>query len=60
MRIVPGARVELAPGDDPGDMRQERFDISAAAHDLSYRPRVTLEDGIRTYLDWLKRQEASK
>lgn len=60
MRAVPGARVELAPGDDPGDMRQERFDISAAARDLGYRPRVTLEDGIRTYLDWLKRQEASK
>ncbi|MBL7406034.1 3-beta hydroxysteroid dehydrogenase, partial [Escherichia coli] len=35
-------------------------DISAAARDLGYRPRVTLEDGIRTYLAWLKRQEASK
>ena len=29
------------------------------ARDLGYRPRVTLEDGIRTYLDWLKHQEGA-
>jgi UDP-glucuronate 4-epimerase len=54
MRVVPGARVEVAPGDDPGDMRQERFDLSAAERDLGYRPKISLEDGIRSYLDWLK------
>lgn len=54
MRVVPGANVEVAPGDDPGDMRQERFDISAAERDLGYRPKISLEEGIRSYLDWLK------
>lgn len=60
MRVVPGARIELGEGEDPGDMRQERFDISAAARDLGYVPKVGLEDGIRSYLDWLKRQEEGK
>lgn len=54
MRVVPGARVEVASGDDPGDMWQERFDISAAERDLGYRPTISLEEGIRSYLDWLK------
>lgn len=57
MRVIPGARVDVLPGDDPGDMRQERFDISAAARDLGYVPRLSLEDGLRSYHDWLKHQE---
>ncbi|MDT1064438.1 NAD(P)-dependent oxidoreductase [Paracoccus sp. CPCC 101403] len=59
-RVIPEARIEVAPGDDPGDMRQERFDISAAKRDLGYRPRMTLEQGIRNYLDWLRLQEGTK
>ena len=59
MRVIPGARVEVAPGDDPGDMRQERFDISAAARDLGYVPRISLEDGLRSYQAWLAGQAAS-
>ena len=58
MRAVPGARVEVAPGDDPGDMRQERFDISAAERDLGYRPQIPLEAGVRSYFDWLKARQA--
>lgn len=54
MKAVPGARVEVAPGDDPGDMRQERFDISAAARDLDYVPKISLEDGVKSYHEWLK------
>jgi len=56
MRVIPDARVEVAPGDDPGDMRQERFDITAAARDLGYVPRLSLEVGVRSYSDWLKHQ----
>lgn len=54
MKAVPGARVEVAPGDDPGDMHQERFDISAAERDLGYTPKISLEDGVKSYLGWLK------
>jgi len=60
MRVVPGARIELGEGDDPGDMRQELFDISAAARDFGYVPKIGLEDGVRSYLDWLKRQGEGK
>lgn len=53
-RVVPGARITVAPGDDPGDVRQERFDIAAAERDLGFVPRISLEDGVASYLEWLK------
>ncbi|AJE48768.1 NAD-dependent epimerase/dehydratase family protein [Celeribacter indicus] len=59
-RVIPGARISVAPGEDPGDMRQALFDISAAARDLGYSPRVTLEDGIRSYFDWLKTERSTE
>lgn len=55
-RVIPGARVTMRPGDDPGDMRQERFDISAAARDFGYAPRVPLGDGLRGYHEWLREE----
>jgi len=54
MRVVPGAHVEVGPGDDPGDMRQGPFDISAAERDLGYVPKVSLEEGVKSYHEWLK------
>lgn len=59
IRVIPGAEVEVMPGDDPGDMRQERFDISAAARDLGYVPKIALEAGIISYFEWLKSQEGA-
>lgn len=53
-KVMPAADIEVADGPDPVDDRQERFDISAAARDLEYRPSVTLEDGIRSYRAWLE------
>ncbi|WP_244831169.1 NAD(P)-dependent oxidoreductase [Caballeronia sp. TF1N1] len=57
-RVMPGADIELAPGPDPLDENQERFDISAAATDLGYRPRLDLEAGIRAYAQWLAETSA--
>ena len=37
-------------GRDPLDDIQQQFDISAAARDLNYRPLVSLEEGIRSYI----------
>ena len=34
--------------------RQGRQDITAAARDLGYAPRWTLEDGVRAYADHLR------
>jgi UDP-glucuronate 4-epimerase len=53
-KVMPLADIEVADGPDPVDDRQERFDISAAARDLGYSPRVSLEDGIRDYRVWLE------
>jgi UDP-glucuronate 4-epimerase len=54
MKVVPGARIEVSTGDDPGDVHQGRFDISAAERDLGYVPKISLEEGVKSYLEWLK------
>lgn len=38
----------------PGDVERTWADVSLARAELGYSPRVTLEDGIRRYLDWLR------
>jgi UDP-glucuronate 4-epimerase len=48
--------IEIGPGADPLDDYQHRFDISAIAADLGYRPRIALRDGIRSYAAWLAHQ----
>lgn len=53
---LPGASITMDPGGDPIDDLQARFDISAAAADLGYRPSITLEAGIRAYATWLSEQ----
>lgn len=52
-RLLDGADITLAPGPDPLDDAQHRFDISAIERDLGFAPRITLEEGIRTYATWL-------
>ena len=51
--VLPQAEITMGAGPDPVDDVQARFDISAAERNLGYRPRVTLEDGIRSYAEWL-------
>ena len=53
-RVLPEARVEMKPGPDPVDAYQEEFDISAIERDLGWAPTIGLEEGIRSYADWLK------
>jgi len=52
--VLPAADITIDAGADPMDDLQARFDISAAARDLDYRPRIALEDGVRSYAAWLK------
>lgn len=59
-RVAPAADIELAPGRDPLDEQQERFDISAAITDLGYRPQYDLEAGIRAYAAWLSKNDSPK
>ena len=51
---IPGADITIGPGLIPSLDRNGPFDISAAERDFGYRPSWTVEDGIRTYIDWLR------
>jgi nucleoside-diphosphate-sugar epimerase len=55
-RLIPGARFEVGPGDFDYDV-QGPFDITAARRDLGYEPRVTLEQGLTEYIQWLRSAE---
>jgi nucleoside-diphosphate-sugar epimerase len=57
-RVLPQADISMENGADPEDDIQQRFDISAAARDLGYRPLVSLEDGVRRYAEWLMAQKS--
>jgi UDP-glucose 4-epimerase len=50
---VPGASITLGDGYWPGWDRQGPFDISAAAKDLGWRPRISPAAGIASYTEWL-------
>jgi UDP-glucuronate 4-epimerase len=56
--LYPEAEIEISPGPDPDDDVQEIFDISAAQRDLGYRPQFSIEQGIKSYRDWLERTGA--
>ena len=51
--VLPEARIELGAGADPEDQSHGRFDISAAARALGWRPRIGFAEGLRGYARWL-------
>ena len=57
-KVLPQADITMDAGRDPVDDVQARFDTSAAAGDLGYRPRIALEDGVRGYAAWLAASHA--
>lgn len=52
--VIPGTDVSVAPGADPHDYVQERFDISAARRDLGYAPRFSMVEGVDEYAAYLR------
>lgn len=46
--------IRLAPGADPLDEAQYRFDTSAITDELGFTPQFSLSQGIRAYADWLQ------
>jgi len=38
----------------PGDVRDSLADITAAQQALGYNPKITLEEGLSTYMEWAK------
>lgn len=51
---VPTAEFEVGPGDIEGWDVHGFFSILAAEQDLGYKPEVSLEKGMKMYIDWLK------
>ncbi len=41
--------------EQPGDVRHTLASIEAAQRDLGYRPGITIDEGLRRYVDWLQR-----
>lgn len=44
----------------PGDVRDSLADISRAAADFGYAPGVSLDEGLQTYLAWLRQDPLSR
>jgi UDP-glucuronate 4-epimerase len=40
--------------EQPGDMKRTLADVTLAGHELGYRPRVAIEDGIKRFVDWYR------
>jgi nucleoside-diphosphate-sugar epimerase len=55
-KLLPEADIDLQPGGDPLDDRQQRFSIEAAASEVGFVPAVSLENGIAQYIDWMQRR----
>lgn len=58
--VFPHADIELQPGPDPVDEYQAKFNIEAARRDLGYQPKVSLEEGIRAYAQWIKSTQGAR
>jgi nucleoside-diphosphate-sugar epimerase len=52
MSAVPGARIEIGPGYQEGRHLRGACDISRAREELGYRPRYSIEQGVR---EWVSR-----
>jgi len=48
-------RVERSP-DRPGDVPLTWADVSRAHAELGYAPRISVEEGVRRFVDWFRRQ----
>lgn len=57
-RVVPGANIYFDATPTGQENQRGMVDISAAARDLVYTPKVSLEEGISTYAKWLRRAGA--
>lgn len=58
--LFPRASIVLEEGRDPVDDGQGQFDISAAREDLGYEPRYSMKEGIKSYADWLERNDLER
>jgi UDP-glucuronate 4-epimerase len=53
-RQLPAAQIEFMPGVTHPDVEQALFDIGPTCSALAWSPRVTLDEGVAGYIDWLR------
>ena len=53
-RVLPAARITMAPGVEATSYRRERLDISAAQRDFGWIPQWDASRGIADYAAWLR------
>jgi UDP-glucose 4-epimerase len=53
-RQIPSIRAAIGPGLLPGADVQGKMMLSAAHRDLGWKPRVSMVDGLRSYVTWLQ------
>lgn len=58
--LFPDADIALQPGPDPVDEFQQKFSIEAARRDLGYEPRMSLEEGIRSYARYIEAGQGAR
>lgn len=56
-KAFPGSEISVGPGTMEGWDVRGFFSIEAARRDLDYEPKVSLEDGMNKYIEWLKENE---
>lgn len=53
-RLIPGSSYRIGDGFISDWDRQGRYDLSAAKSDLGYEPAWTLEQGLKSTIDWMQ------
>ena len=53
-RLVPGAEIGFGTADDRLGYRRDELDISAAARDFGFTPKIGIDDGVAAYLTWFR------
>mgnify|MGYP002403882160 CR=1 FL=1 len=58
-RVLPGARIEMVPGEDEVPDVQTDFDLSAIRRDLGWTPAISLAQGMALYRDVIEGEKAA-
>ena len=58
-KILGNVTIEYTPA-RPGDFSGKQVSSEKASKELGWRPKTSLEEGIRRYIDWLGKQERSQ